>query len=193
MREKDGALGPLPDDVAAVRAALDACARQAGELLASDDATLDWPAEGAWSIAQGLDHLATANLVYLAPMRDAAARAQASGALRRGPIAPGVFARMFIWSLEPPVRTRMKAPGKIRPAAQVERAVLTASFQQAHADVTALLLEAAHLDLNRARFANPFIRGVRMSLGSAFLILAAHERRHLWQAENVRRQASAVV
>jgi hypothetical protein len=153
-----------------------------------DEATLQWHEPGAWSIAQCLDHLTNANRVYLAPMREAAARALAAGAPRRGPIAPGIFARWFIRSQEPPVKTRMKAPAKIKPAPQIDSASVWPSFQSSQAEVRRLLLELAHLDLNAVRFKNPFINGVRVTLGAGFLILAAHQRRHLWQAENVLRQ-----
>ena len=33
--------------------------------------------------------------------------------------------------------------------------------------------------------ANPFIRGIRFSLATGLHVIAAHERRHLWQAWNV--------
>jgi hypothetical protein len=39
------------------------------------------------------------------------------------------------------------------------------------------------------RFPNPFIRGVRFSLATGLHAIAAHERRHLWQAWRVRRAA----
>jgi hypothetical protein len=35
-------------------------------------------------------------------------------------------------------------------------------------------------------FVNPFIRGVRFSLATGLRVIAAHERRHLWRARNVR-------
>ena len=180
----------VPADVAAVLAALEACEKRAGDLIASvDDATLHWHAEGAWSIAQCVDHLDNGNRAYLPPMREAAARVLAERPLRKGPITPGFFARWFINSLEPPVKMRSKAPKKIRPAARVERGTLWPSFQESQADVRRLLLDLAHLDLNAVRFRNPFVRGLRFNLGSGFLILAAHQRRHLWQAENIRRIA----
>ena len=39
------------------------------------------------------------------------------------------------------------------------------------------------------RFPNPFIRGVRFSLATGLHVIAAHERRHLWQAWRVRQAA----
>jgi hypothetical protein len=39
------------------------------------------------------------------------------------------------------------------------------------------------------RFPNPFVRGVRFSLATGLHVIAAHERRHLWQAWRARRAA----
>lgn len=49
-----------------------------------------------------------------------------------------------------------------------------------------LLDEAAGLDLNHTRFVNPFISVIRFSVGTGFQVITSHERRHLWQAANVR-------
>ena len=47
-------------------------------------------------------------------------------------------------------------------------------------------LEAADgLDLGRVRVRSPFIPLLSVDLGSAFALVAVHERRHLWQARQV--------
>ena len=53
----------------------------------------------------------------------------------------------------------------------------------------AVLRKAAGIDLNGTRFVNPFLSLIRFSMGSGFQIIAAHERRHLWQAKQVRGRA----
>lgn len=37
------------------------------------------------------------------------------------------------------------------------------------------------------RIPHPFVRGIRFSLATGLHVIAAHERRHLWQAWRVRR------
>jgi hypothetical protein len=49
-----------------------------------------------------------------------------------------------------------------------------------------LIYETRDLDLNRLRFRNPFIGLLRYSVATALLVIGAHDRRHLWQAEQVR-------
>jgi hypothetical protein len=147
------------------------------------------PAPGAWSIAECLDHLATANRVYLEAMTPPAARAVADGRRRRRPALPGVIGRWFIGSLEPPAKPlfRRKAPPAIRPRDAPPLADAVAAFLASHAEVCGFLRRYADIDLAGLRFPNPFVRGLRFSLATGLHVLAAHERRHLWQAWQIRR------
>jgi hypothetical protein len=148
---------------------------------------LRWrPNETAWSIAQCVDHLAVAGQTYLGPLRQGVEEARRRGWTRREPIEPGWIERKFIYTLEPPPRLRLPAPKKIVPALAEEPAAVWRDFAAVQAEVAALLKESAGLDLNRARFVNPFLPLVRMRVGSGFMVLTAHERRHLWQAQKIR-------
>jgi hypothetical protein len=182
---------PLPGDLEDVLRQLDAAEREAAALIQDlDDERINWrPHPAAWSIAQCLDHLSAASRVYLAPMEEAAAAARRRGWRRRGPMRPGAPARWFLRELEPPPRRRLKAPRKIVPLAPTARASKVAvgeEFGRQQARVRSLLASAADLDLNRARFTNPFVPLVRFSLATGFLVLAAHQRRHLLQAARLR-------
>jgi hypothetical protein len=148
-----------------------------------------WRAEpGSWSVAECLDHLATGNRVYLQAMRPPAEQALAQGRLRRGPARPGLIGGWFVRSLEPPVKPlfKMKAPKKITPRRGPSLADASAQFLASQEEVRAFLRQFASIDLAGVTFPNPFIRGVRFSLATGLHVLAAHQRRHLWQASNVR-------
>jgi hypothetical protein len=182
---------PLPPDLQDFWNDLDAADRRAAELSARlTDAEFFWqPDEGRrWSVALCLDHLAVANTVYSASMAGALDEARGRGWSRRGPAAPGIFGRMFANSLEPPVKRRTRAPGKIQPGPAKGRAEILADYTTAHERVRELLRAAATLDVNRATFRNPFIGLVRVKVATAFQIISAHDRRHLWQAEQVERE-----
>ncbi len=149
------------------------------------------PDPGSWSVAECLDHLAVANRVYLDAMAPAAERALAEGRRRRGPALPGLVGRWFVRTFEPPVKPifRSRAPRKILPRPSPPLAHAAARFFDSQQDVVALLRRHAEGDLAGVVFPNPFIKGVRFSLATGFHVLAAHERRHLWQAWRVRRAA----
>lgn len=149
-----------------------------------------WRSDPAsWSIAECLDHLAVGNRVYLEAMGPPAARAMAAGRRRRGPAVPGLVGGWFVRSLEPPVTRRMRAPRKIRPRPSPALADAQDAFLASQREVVGFLETYANIDLARVLFPNPFIRGVRFSLATGLHVLAAHQRRHLWQAWNVRRAA----
>ncbi|MFN8060387.1 MAG: DinB family protein [Vicinamibacterales bacterium] len=152
-------------------------------------------APASWTVAECLDHLAVGNRVYLDAMRPAAARARTRGRLRRGPARPGLVGGWFVRWLEPPVTRRrtIAAPAKIRPRLGPTLASAAQDFIASHDAVRGFLREYAHLDLASVRFPNPFIRGVRFSLATGLHVIAAHERRHLWQARNVATDAASAL
>jgi hypothetical protein len=178
----------LPEDIQEILIALDDNDRQAEAVARGlDDERFNWrPDERSWSVAQCLDHLNVANRVYLAPMREALEQARQAGAARRGALRPGVVGRWFVASLEPPPKRRLPAPKKIVPAARKGRTEVMAEWGRTQGEVKELLREAAGLDLNGTRFVNPFIPLVRFSVATGFQVIAAHERRHLWQAGRVK-------
>jgi hypothetical protein len=189
---------PLADasDLAALEAALDDAERDMRALVAgmSESAGTWRAAPGSWSVAECLDHLATANRVYLRAMTPAAERALARGRVRRGPARPGVIGGWFVRQLEPPVTKRtLKAPRLIVPRVGPALADAGAEFLASQQEVRAFLERYAGIDLAGVGFANPFITGIRFSLATGLHVIAAHERRHLWQARNVRRAADAAV
>jgi hypothetical protein len=170
---------------------LDAAQADAAALVHGLDAARGaWRREpGTWSIAECFDHLATANRVYLRVMQPAADRARERGRLRRGPALPGVLGRLFIKWMEPPVRPRMrgKAPRLIRPREQPPLENAYADFLQQQDQVRAFIDANSDIDLAGVTFPNPFIGGLRWSLATGLHVITSHERRHLWQAWNVRR------
>ena len=181
------------EDLRSLREQLDATERDARALVDGlDEERGTWkPAPGAWSVAQCLDHLATADRVYLQAMRSSADEARRNGRMRRRPAVPGVFGGLFVRSLEPPVKPRWRgrAPRLIQPGATPSLAEALAGFLTAHSDVCTFLHTNGDLDLAGVRFVNPFVRGIRFSLATGLHVIAAHERRHLWQARRTREAA----
>lgn len=181
------ASSPLPDEVRRILEDLAANERRAEALVAGlDTASLNWrPDERSWSTAQCLDHLNVANRIYLEAMRPAVDEARRQGKQRWGPVRPGWFERWFVASMEPPPRRKLPAPKKIIPAFEGEKEALLAEFRRLHGETASLLHDAAGLDLG-VRFRNPFISLFRFKVWTGFLVIPAHERRHLWQAEQLR-------
>ena len=179
-------------ELMALEDALTANERDARRLVAGLAESLGgWqPAPGSWSIAQCLDHLATANRVYLGAMTPTAAQGVAAGRRRLGPAEPGIIGRWFVASLEPPATSlsRRQAPSLIRPRSEPPLHDAMAAFLASHDDVRAFIQRYDDTDLAGLLFPNPFVRAIRFSLATGLHVIAAHERRHLWQARQVRQK-----
>ena len=181
-------MSSLPTDLQILHDAMDAADRAADSLASrvSDEEFFWRPDEGRrWSVALCLDHLIVSNTVYGSAIRGAIDRARAAGWTRTGPARPGFFGRKFAESLEPPVKRRTKNPAKIAPRSVMDRAEILRAYHVAHDEIRHLILDAATIDVNRATFTNPLIGIVKVKVSTGFHVIAAHDRRHLWQAEQV--------
>lgn len=175
----------LPQDLCAFVAALDEADRQAGEMVAPlTDAQVNWQPHngGAWSVAQCLEHMGATNSTYLAALITAAKRAKAG---HRPLAAAGLLSRFFLKKTEPPVTLKIKAPDKIRPSSGLSKTEALHKFQQSNQAVREFSRQTANLDLCGTRFKNPFITGLNFTMATGLLAIAAHNRRHLWQMEQV--------
>ena len=146
---------------------------------------LNWqPSPGAWSIGQCLEHLLLANQIYLSAI------SVSLDGPRQSPVREitiGWFSRWFIRNYIAPSSkgTRAPAPGKIRPARDVECSVLEA-FLNSNQVAREVISRASAYDVNRIRFKNPFIPLLRFTVGTGLEIVSKHQSRHLLQAERVR-------
>jgi hypothetical protein len=180
---------PLPEELESLISQFDAADRDARAVTDGlDETSGTWrPAPGAWSVAHCLDHLAVSNRVYLTPLVVATDAGRASGRLRRKPAQPGLIGGLFVSSLEPPVRIKTKNPPKSTPQPAPPLKASLDAFLASQDDIRQFIRAVADLDLNSIRFVNPFIGWIRFSIATGLNVLAAHDRRHLWQAWNVRR------
>ncbi len=140
----------------------------------------------SWSIAQCLDHIAVTNRIYLEALQEAADQGREKGRFRKGSARPGRIGQWFIRSLEPPVKTKIKGPGKVRPAADVPFSTALEFFLEQQGEVRKFIHRNADLDLGKIRFRNPFIPGVRFNLATGLHVIPSHERRHIWQAQQIK-------
>jgi len=138
----------------------------------------------SWCIAECVEHMALANAAYLENIKPVVSRAPAtssSGTLHIG----GWLSALLLKSVSPQAKRKLGAPRKIRPL-RVDPDEAFKRLAATHAEILALLDMQSRPDYNRIRFQNPFVPLVRFTVASAFLIMAAHGRRHLAQAERVR-------
>ena len=153
-------------------------------------AQANWhPNESQWSIWQCLDHLARVNLAYAPALQEAVTGCPRRFRAAADRISPGWFGRWFIRQMEPPVRAKFKSPAKGIPKTEGDLRDAMDRYLASHKALATILESSSSVDLNRLRFKNPFISALRFTVGTGLLIVNAHDRRHLWQANRVRETA----
>lgn len=139
-------------------------------------------ANGGWSVAECLDHIAVTAEKYIPEIRRVLEEGRDRGISGQGPFHYGFLARMFLWTLEPPVRLRFKAPGTFAPRTQPDVRAALAAYTAQHQELQKLLILADGLDLAAIRVVSPANDKLKLPVGAVFGVLTAHARRHLWQA-----------
>lgn len=143
------------------------------------------PAPDRWGVADCFEHLFSTGAAYHPRIRSALASAppgDPSAVYRRT-----FFGRAFLYFAGPEGRVRIRArelfaPGPSRPDAP-ER------FQDQQEELLDLIEEARGVDLRRTRVTSPLSRLLTLTLGECLEMLVQHQRRHLYQARRVIKEA----
>jgi len=136
----------------------------------------------SWSVAQCFDHLARTTNAFLPAISSAIAlapRLTANRALRTG-----TLTRLFIRNLEPPYRLRFKVLAPLVPCDD-DFASAWNAFELSQAELTKTIQSAFGLAVDLVRVKSPVYGGFSYNVYGALRMLAAHERRHLWQIQQI--------
>lgn len=147
------------------------------------------PAPGRWSPAECFDHLVHFNRGYHAEMSTAQERISPLPEQAEDSFRPRLVARWVIRFFEPPYRMKVKTLRPFYPGenAEMDPDGVMERYLETHGRFRGLLEEAAsrRLDLEEVRVSHPIFGWLKMSLADCYGIILAHQRRHLWQAEQV--------
>jgi len=149
------------------------------------------PDPAKWSIAECIAHL---NLTaeFMQPKIAAAIEQGKNEKLfAKGPCKTGFLGRALAWWAEPPPKIRFRAPKNIAPKVAInDPSEVTSEFMRFQDEWARLLREAEGLNQKKIKVPAIFPRLLPLPLSAPIPWMLAHERRHLWQAENVKRAIS---
>ena len=149
------------------------------------------PAPSTWSIGECFAHLNITNSYAIRTIEAGIANGRASGKTGHGPFRYGFIARKFIASQEPPATKKFKAPKAFVPTADADMEATLAEYRRVSVELKRLTKAADGLHLARVKVKMLVLPAllraiVRMPLGGQLLLTTTHDRRHLWQAQQVR-------
>ncbi|HEV8491515.1 MAG TPA: DinB family protein [Candidatus Angelobacter sp.] len=144
------------------------------------------PDPGKWSIAECLVHLNVTAATVQQFMAQGIKQGKEEKKLGSGPFSIGPKGRLMVWIAEPPPKFRIRAPKKVRPPATIDDPLrILPQFLQAQDEWERLMHEQEGLNLAKIKVGQG---AFRVRLAAALPWMMAHQRRHLLQAENVKRQ-----
>lgn len=177
----------MKNDASGLLQQLTAITADTADLLAGlTDASFNWrPEPNQWSIAQCLDHLNNLGFLYLPQLTEKIAQGpKLTGAQN---YRSGFIGNYFIRLMEPPVKSKFKAPKPFAPAPEKPLASVGPEFMRLQ-DVLAQQINSAQaVDWARVKVVSPASKLIKFNLTVAFAVIIAHERRHLWQAWQIRK------
>jgi DinB superfamily len=142
-------------------------------------------APGQWSIAECVTHLNITSERYIPIVDDAIREGRDLGVKANAPPRRDFMGWLLAKMLEPPYRMRMKTTAPFVPVRIEPMADVLERFDYLQGELLVRIDRAHGLPLERLRVVSPFNAKVKYNLYSALKLIPVHQRRHLWQAEQV--------
>jgi hypothetical protein len=136
----------------------------------------------SWSVAQCLDHLAQTTNAFIPAISSAIAGAPHLTSNR--PLRTGALTQLFIRNLEPPYRLRFKVLKPLVPRRRDFDSAWSA-FEDSQAQLAKTIRSATGLAIDQVKVESPVYARFSYNVYGALRMLTAHERRHLWQIEQI--------
>jgi len=164
------------------------CRRRAEQLAANltGQQLLHRPDPTKWSVADCLTHLTVTGSLVQRIVRKNIAEAKQKKVYGTGPFSTGPRGRLLIWAAEPPPKFRIPAPKGLIPPTTIDSDRVLPGFMQVQDGWESLLKDAEGLDLYKIKIGE-LLSPFRCRLSGGLLWMMAHQRRHLCQAENVKK------
>lgn len=173
-----------------IKTQLDAASQKADSIVrsVSFEQLRERPQPDKWSIAECLVHLNLSSEAEINVLNDAYEQNQTKRMYADKQFKMDLLGRFLKWTLEPPPMflSRLKTTEMFQPIDVEPLGEVLPTFLALQKQLKACADAANGLPLDRIKVVSPFNTKVKYNLLSCFHILLAHERRHLWQAEQVK-------
>lgn len=140
------------------------------------------PTAGSWSVAQCFDHLTQTTNAFLPIIANAIARTPRLSKNRGLKI--GALTQLFIRNLEPPYRLRFTVLESLVPRRDDFQSAWSA-FENSQAELEKAIKSARGLAIDKMKIESPVYARLSYNVYGALCMLTAHQRRHLWQVEQI--------
>lgn len=143
------------------------------------------PPSGGWSIAECVQHLNITSRSYEESLPAAIAALKESNRHAPSKFRRDLFGWLLCKGLEPPAKRKFVTPPPFDPESIEPKEQVVAEWERLQEMLKGFIDRARGLDLGARKIVSPFNGRISYNLYAVFHILEVHQRRHLWQAEEV--------
>jgi hypothetical protein len=151
--------------------------------LAGAELTTQRPATGSWSAAECLEHLNVSADNFFAVWPQAISQAGLQKEANSHPYKIDFWGKVLSWILEPPARFKSKTPKWFEPSKMLDIRQVLPGFLDRQQRIVTTIHKCRGRAVDAVKIASPVDARIHYSVWSSFVVTVAHERRHLWQAE----------
>ena len=137
-----------------------------------------------WSPAECIVHLNSTSETFILILRKELSNARSKRIFRKRRFHFDLIGWFLARYMEPPYKQKTKTSPPFEPDRVDSKPTVIEVFRNGQTELINIIRNESDLDWNFIRIQSPFDRRLKYNVYSAFRILAAHQRRHLWQARN---------
>jgi hypothetical protein len=141
------------------------------------------PTSDRWSVCECMIHLNMTSKAFLPRLQEAVRHGREQNIRSDGPFRMDFAGWLLTKLVEPPYRLKVKTTPPFVPESVEPKEKVLAEFEELQKKILLCVKDANGLALDRLKIASPFAERMKYSVYSTFRIIPAHQRRHLWQAE----------
>jgi hypothetical protein len=143
---------------------------------------------GGWSIGYCVEHLVLTGQAFLPKWDMAFKEAAAKKRYSNTAFLYRWWHRKILGFAEPPYTLKTKAKQPFVPRSRHPIGETIRRFAGMHQEFAERVASCRGVDVKRTKVQSPFVSWIWYPLGFSFDLALAHERRHLWQAWQIRRE-----
>jgi len=142
------------------------------------------PDSDTWSLAEILDHINFVDKLYVNrianKLEETAPEHSPENEYRHR-----LWVRLSCSLLEPPYRIKFKVPGDNPPRSDLSQDEIRDRYAGIRDTLIKQVNEGSRFPMGRIKVKSPLSDWISLTLSEAFSFLGCHQRRHLWQAEQI--------
>lgn len=148
------------------------------------------PGKNKWSVAECIDHLNASYNAYAPIIKNVIENSANDSITNPDEFKSRIFFRFFTSFLEPPYRMKVKTFTIFMPDEKLNKNDTLKKFYNSTNEFIDFINRSEKVDIKKTIITSPVSDKLRFQLGELYPFMAAHIRRHIWQAKIVKKLTS---